>query len=217
MKVLIVSGGNVDVSFARDYVKKHVFDRVIAADAGLAACEKIGVVPTDILGDFDSLKNRTLLEQYQERGVPIREFPTRKDYTDTHLALRYGAEVGAKDITLLGATGTRYDHALANIGLLEEMAQESIGCRIVDRYNEIEMLCGQTEKRYQRWAELPYFSLLAWSRKVTGLTLTGFSYPLCDAELIRGISLGISNELTELTGTLRMEAGKLLVIRSTDE
>lgn len=217
MKVLIVSGGNVEVPFAGNYVKQHTFDRVIAADAGLAACEKIGVVPTDILGDFDSLKNRALLERYRGQGIPVREFPTRKDYTDTHLALRYGAEIGADDITLLGATGTRYDHALANIGLLEEMAGENIDCRIVDRYNEIEMFCGQTEKIYHRREELPYFSLLAWSRQVTGLTLTGFSYPLCDAKLVRGISLGISNELTEPIGTLRMEDGKLLVIRSTDE
>ena len=55
MKVLIVTGGNVDIPFAKDYLADQKFDRVIAADSGLSHCERLSLLPTEILGDFDSL------------------------------------------------------------------------------------------------------------------------------------------------------------------
>ena len=51
---------------------------------------------------------------------------------------------------------------------------------------------------------------------MTGIDLIGFSYPLSDASLYPAQSLGISNELTEDIGILRMRTGRLLIIRSSD-
>ena len=215
-RILIMTGGKVEDDFAADYLKDQTFTRVIAADSGLAACLRLSVTPTDILGDFDSLKNDELLEEYRTRGIPIREFPSRKDFTDTELAVEYARELSPDEIILLGATGSRYDHALANIGMLEKLAKEHITGIIVDKHNEIEMLCGYNEKIYRRREERRFFSLVAWGGPVTGISLTGFSYPLDDAKLYPSQSLGISNELTEECGILRMEKGKLLVIRSSD-
>ena len=119
-------------------------------------------------------------------------------------------------VTLLGATGTRYDHALANIGMLEKLTTLGISGKIVDKNNEIEMLCGKNEKMYRKIPERKFFSLVAWGGDVTGIDLIGFSYPLNDATLRPSQSLGISNELADETGILRMKTGKLLVIRSAD-
>ena len=77
MKILIVTGGCISLPFAEEFIKQRVFDRIIAADSGLAACRDLGLTPTDILGDFDSLKNRDLLTHYREMGIPVREFPSR--------------------------------------------------------------------------------------------------------------------------------------------
>ena len=76
--LLIVSGGSIDINFSKEYIKDKKYDRIIAADSGLAHCKEIGIEPTDILGDFDSLKNKELLEEYRKKGIPLREFPTRK-------------------------------------------------------------------------------------------------------------------------------------------
>ena len=86
-KILIITGGHLDVAFAEEYLKGKHFDRIITADAGLSSCRKLRRMPTDILGDFDSLADKRLLSFYEEQGVPVRIFPTRKDYTDTHLAV----------------------------------------------------------------------------------------------------------------------------------
>ena len=107
--ILIVSGGSIDVDFAKEYLRERQYDHIVAADSGLAHCKEIGIEPTDILGDFDSLRNLELLEYYRQKGIPLREFPTRKDYTDTHLAVKYAIDLKAEEVTILGATGTRYD------------------------------------------------------------------------------------------------------------
>ena len=105
--ILIVSGGSIDVDFAKEYLRERQYDHIIAADSGLAHCKEIGIEPTDILGDFDSLRNLELLEYHRQKGIPLREFPTRKDYTDTHLAVKYAIDLKAEEVTILGATGTR--------------------------------------------------------------------------------------------------------------
>ena len=130
--------------------------------------------------------------------------------------MEYARELSPDEVILLGATGTRYDHALANIGMLEKLAADGIEGKIVDAHNEMEMLCGQNEKKYKKRPERKFFSLVAWGGAVTGIDLIGFSYPLSDASLYPAQSLGISNELTEDIGILRMRTGRLLVIRSSD-
>ena len=130
--ILIVSGGSIDVDFAKEYLRERQYDHIIAADSGLAHCKEIGIEPTDILGDFDSLRNLELLEYHRQKGIPLREFPTRKDYTDTHLAVKYAIDLKAEEVTILGATGTRYDHILANISLLALLRDEGINAQIVD-------------------------------------------------------------------------------------
>ena len=56
-----------------------------------------------------------------------------KDDTDTEAAIRLAIEKGAQSITLLGATGSRIDHVLANIellgiGLTAEGTDADCGC-----------------------------------------------------------------------------------------
>lgn len=214
--ILILTGGRIDTDFAAAYLRDKKFDRIIAADSGLASCRRLHLTPSDILGDFDSLRDEGLLAYYREQGVPVREFPARKDFTDTELAVEYAIDLSPEKVTLLGATGTRYDHALANIGMLEKLTTLGISGKIVDKNNEIEMLCGKNEKMYRKIPERKFFSLVAWGGDVTGIDLIGFSYPLNDATLRPSQSLGISNELADETGILRMKTGKLLVIRSAD-
>ena len=217
--LLIVSGGSIDINFSKEYIKDKKYDRIIAADSGLAHCKEIGIEPTDILGDFDSLKNKELLEEYRKKGIPLREFPTRKDYTDTHLAVKYAVDLKPQKVTILGATGTRYDHALANISLLAFLKDNGIEAKIVDVHNEIEMLHGPEERKYLRSdiknPQNPgkeYFSIIAFSPEVTGIDEEGFSYSLKNGTLYNKESVGVSNEIMAKEATLRVKKGYLLVL-----
>ncbi len=229
MRILIISGGRISTDFAEELMKIRSFERVIAADAGLEVCRRLGIAPTDILGDFDSLKDRNLLRIYADRGIPVRKYPSRKDMTDTELAVSYAADLweesgGVKQgeekedsgIWILGATGSRLDHTLANIGILAPLAEKGIPCRILDDHNELEMLKGPCERTYSRRPGTEFFSLLAFGGHANGIDLEGFSYPLAGADLSPQVSLGISNEIIAETGKLSLKEGYLLVVRARD-
>ena len=62
----------------------------------------------------------------KEENVPIKKFPVKKDKTDSELSIEYLIEIGFKDITLVGAIGTRMDHTLANILLLNKLKKKDI-------------------------------------------------------------------------------------------
>ena len=100
MHILIISGGMLEENFIRDYMEKHKFHRILAADRGLVLCKKLGIIPDLILGDFDSTTSDAL--EYYRSTVPerIRQYPSRKDDTDTELFVLLALTAA---ITALGA------------------------------------------------------------------------------------------------------------------
>ncbi|MEO3945544.1 thiamine diphosphokinase [Gorillibacterium sp. CAU 1737] len=190
-------------------------DRLIGADHGAWFLVENGIVPDLAIGDFDSVtaEERHAIEE-KSRQMEACD-PIDKDYTDTELAVERAIAGAPSSITLLGVLGTRFDHSLANIHLLVKCAERGVPCRIVDAHNEIALVqpgAPQSVKR-SRYANV---SLLPLSLEVTGITLTGFQYPLTDARLTMGQSLGISNVLNGELGTVETKSGLLLVIQSVD-
>ncbi len=64
-------------------------DVVVAADGGLAYLDGAGIVPNQILGDFDSLGR-------QPKGANVTAYPPEKDDTDMLLAVKYGLACGCR-------------------------------------------------------------------------------------------------------------------------
>ena len=55
---IIISGGRVDLKSLQGMMDRHMDDScVIAVDKGLEICNKIGIVPDVIVGDFDSVSS----------------------------------------------------------------------------------------------------------------------------------------------------------------
>ncbi len=221
MKILIVSGGSLDIEWASGLLERERFDRVIAADSGLAGCDRLGIIPTDILGDFDSLKDPGLLERYgsMTRG-PVRHYPERKDFTDTDLAMQLAQVYHPDELVLIGGSGTRLDHTLANLNLLAFMEKKGIHTMLMDPNNIAEVMIGPDDRTFARAfskeTDREFLSLIAMSPEVRGIDLEGFSYPLWNGVLRASLSRGISNELLGQEGRVRIGSGTLLVIRARD-
>lgn len=215
---VIITGGRLDVQFASDFIKKENPDILIAADKGLAFCELTGIVPTQIVGDFDSLGEK-LLPKYEKMGVEIRKFNPVKDATDTEIAIRLAMELGAETICILGATeGNRLDHLFGNVLTMMIPKQEGIECFLVDKHNRLRILTESLEiRRDKQYGK--YISFVPLTTDVHGVTLSGFKYPLWDQRFhVQSFgSLGISNELTEEVGKITFRSGILLMIESADE
>ena len=138
-----------------------------------------------------------------------------KDDTDTEFAIRQAMELGAKEIVILGGTGTRLDHVLGNISLLGIGLKEGISIQLVDVHNRIRMIDKslqlRKDKQFGNMVSLvPYFGA------VKGLNLKGFKYPLQDFTMGGFSSLGISNEIVDEVAEINFAEGYLIVIESRD-
>ena len=214
---VIISGGRLDVQFASEFIEKEQPELLITADKGLAFCEETGVLPTQIVGDFDTL-GESLLPKYEALGVPIRKFNPVKDYTDTEIAVRLAMELGANKITILGASeGNRLDHLFGNVLTMMIPQQEGIDCFMVDAHNRLRILTKPSEiRKEEQYGK--YISLIPMTTDVHGVTLTGFKYPLWDYRfhIETTGSLGISNELAEEVGKIDFRSGILLMLECMD-
>lgn len=213
-KILIISGGTIVDSFLTELVRKEAYSMVIAVDHGLIAADRLNIGLDYIVGDFDSVSEQ-LLKKYQEISTPIQTFPAEKDKTDTQIAMELALMHNAAEIQIVGATGTRLDHILANIHLLMLPMQLKINAFLLDPNNKI-YLKNESFKLQKAKQYGDYISLLPFGERVSGLTLTGFKYPLHRITYSAGSSLGISNEIKEEEAGIEITEGILVVIEARD-
>lgn len=209
---LLVTGGTVSEDVFEAVLLEYNFKKMIAADKGIEAFHKKGIKPDVLIGDFDSA-NKDLVEEYKEKCEYV-ELPVHKDHTDTHMALLYAINAGCDSIVILGATGTRIDHTLANISLLKLCTEHHVKAYIIDAYNRISLV--DESVTLEKEQMYPFISLIPYTEQVTGLTITGFEYSAEDITLVAGESLGISNSIVENKGEIHFVTGELLIIESHD-
>ncbi len=209
-RVVIFSGGQLDL-WALAHVREG--DLLIGADHGALFLVEHGFVPYLSVGDFDSVTPEQLIRIREGSRKTEAYDPIDKDYTDTELAFERALEIRPDEVILVGALGTRFDHSLANIHLLVKAMQHGIPASIADEHNEIRLTADRLAIRGTGYSNV---SLLPLMPRVTGITLSGFRYPLTDAVLAMGQSLGISNVLEEEEGIITVGDGWLLVVQSKD-
>ncbi|MFR2188348.1 MAG: thiamine diphosphokinase [Blautia sp.] len=212
---VIISGGSLDPDFALAFLREEKPELLIGADRGICFLKEKGIHPTHIVGDFDSASGEALEYFKQFPEIPIRTFNPVKDFTDTAIAMELAMEEGADRIYILGGTGTRLDHVVANIKLLSHALERKKECVLMDAHNRIRLidqpLTIEKKKQYGK-----YVSLFAFGGQVKGLTLRGFFYPLTEYDMEAENPLGVSNEITAENGEISFSSGKLLVMESKD-
>lgn len=238
---IIVSGGDIQSDFALYFLKKNIEKagreniRLIAADRGLEFFLDYLILPDVVIGDFDSLSEdgKNFLEMQNEdipyggmlewklqkgegKVVEVVRLRPEKDDSDTQSAMNYAIQNGAKEIVILGVTGNRVDHLIANFGLLILAQKQDTEVALADRYNYMKLIpSGTILKKAEQFGK--YVSFFPLGGDVTGLTLEGFKYPLDKYHLTTADSgLTVSNEISEEYAKVTYESGTLLMIMSRD-
>lgn len=210
MRALIISGGSPpSLNLIKNYYKERY---IIAADSGCDVLFKYKLKPDLIMGDLDSI-DEYVLKEYLNNGIELTKFPSHKDYSDTELSVMEAIKRGADDITILGATGGRTDHLLANLNLLYLMNQKGINGRISDENNEIYLIESPAEIEGKIGE---YFSIFSLGKDVKEITLTNCKYPLDKYHLNPRDSLILSNEFSEGNLKIKFDGGPLIFIKSWD-
>lgn len=187
---------------------KYLLDQasyIIAVDGGFNHLRKLNIKPDLFLGDQDSADLESL-NKAKEWLTKTKIFPTKKNFTDSELALQIVFSesvfkinyINKPKIALLAAFGKRYDHLLSNQFLAEEYSHKA-DFILSDGLNLQYILRGPQHLKL-KWPlheseekQKFTFSLLAMSNQVTSLTLKHAMYPLRNFHLKHGKSIGVSN------------------------
>ena len=187
-KIIIISGGRFgDPIFFKKKIAEIGASLIIVCDGGVRHVQQSGIKPDVIIGDMDSIEPAQLTS-YSAQGVQIIKYPANKDFTDTELALDYVLNLKPRAIYIWGALGGRLDHTLANVFLLRKRTKAGIKTYLIDEYCEAFIVDKEAAFIDAKGVTV---SLFAFSPKVEGLSLSGFVYPLKDAVLTIGESLGV--------------------------
>ena len=213
MDILMVTGGRLDIDFLREICSCDKYNYIIGVDQGNDSLEKLMIEPDMAVGDFDSI-DKGLSERYRRLKSWIVLNPV-KDYTDTRIAMAKAIELKPESITIVGATGGRLDHLLGNLDILIHAVRAGVPAYILDECNRIRLIDKSCViKRSEQYGR--YVSLLPYTERVNGISLRGFAYNLEAASIIKGETIGISNEIREEEGFVSIEEGYLMVMETKD-
>lgn len=185
------------------------YDRCIAADSGADLAVEIGVGIDVVVGDLDSISGPTL-ESCRSGGTDIREFARDKDRTDLELAVEAAHEDRPDRLVIIGLAGGRFDHALANVGVLTAAARDGV---------EVDGLIGSSRLAVIRGTRTlagalgETLSLLPVLGTAEGVTTAGLEYPLVDEALLAGSARGMSNRFIAPEATITVRRGVLLAVQ----
>lgn len=211
MKAVIFGNAHVtDYSGAKGYVEGCGL--IICCDGGVRHTFNMNIMPDIIIGDFDSADSY-YIDYYKTKNIPFKSYTSKKDRTDMEICLVYAIESGADDIVILGGIGSRFDHSLANVFLLQLGLEKNVNVCICNENNKIHMI--DKEIRLKGKAG-EFVSAIPITREVRVVCTQGLEYPLRNETIFMNSSRGISNRFCSDEAYIKIESGLLLVIRAND-
>lgn len=178
---------------------------IICADQGLKFAMEAGIRPDLVIGDFDSYTANV------PDDMDMLKLPVMKDDSDTGYAVDYSIKEGAKEITIYGGLGGRFDQSVANLQIMAGAAKEIGTITLLTCNDEVYVTTQQVEIEQR---EGYYLSVFPLGGNAKGVTIKGTLYELTDHTMPCTGSLGVSNEITGNKCTVSVKDGILAVILS---
>ncbi|MEB3429516.1 thiamine diphosphokinase [Citroniella saccharovorans] len=205
--IILVSGGDASIPKLEQSLN---YKLVIAADSGVDNCLKLGLIPDLVIGDLDSISNDSL-NFIKSHKIKIFKYPVDKDMTDTELVLFYIQNNCPTDTTLyiFGFNGSRLDHSLINILLLDRYSK-FFKIKLINDNNIIQLI----EKKMIFPKDNYYYSLVPISNDGIVVSLIGFKFPLNSKKIEFSSSLAISNKIIDKEAVIYLHSGCGILIRS---
>lgn len=218
MRILLISGGSINIEWAAEFLKINNYDKIIAVDGGLSAANLLQLVPDVIVGDFDTVSSE-LLEMYSKdkRCRTVRLNPV-KDDTDTQCAMNIAIEMGAEEIDIIGGTGGRIDHGLANIFMLKMALEKGVRAVMYDEVNKVYVIKGHKRlKRDPLYGR--YISFMQLEGPALNVTMKGFLYNVehFDFDTSKEYRLGVSNEFKDEEAEINIGHGMFIVTEISEK
>ncbi len=205
--VIFVNGQIHDPELVRKLILEK--DVLIAAKGGTRHALLMGLLPSVVIGDLDSLKDIER-KRLEAGGCKLIQHPRDKNETDFELVLRYAVEAGFSQILIVGALGGRLDQILGNLSVLTGAEFTDLDIQMDDGVETARFIRQKADVQGEPGDTV---SLIPWGGEVRGISTTGLRWPLKNETLFTDKTRGISNELLGSQGLISIQSGLLLVIR----
>ena len=182
---------------------------LLAADGGANHLARLGMRPTAVIGDLDSVSVEARAWLGEGRMVHRPD----QDRTDLDKALEYALEeIAVTELVVLAALGGRTDHDLGNLGLL---ARRAMGERLVFVSQKMSVLAVAGEASLAAQAGETW-SFWTFDPSVR-VTVDGVRWPIENAEISAGTTPSISNEASGEKIYVNARGGSVIVSRRTTD
>ena len=215
-QALIFIGGDAPHAHALSY-SLHDVDQdalVIAADSGWEYAIAAGKTPHILIGDMDSI-NPQHLQDARDKDIDVIEHSPDKDHTDTELALHFAQSLKYDNIHVITGGGDRFDHVLAMIHSLVNVADEAtVTAHIGQSFVRIATPKEPTKINVSKGDTV---SLIPLGGHAKGVTTSGLKWNLTRSTLKSFESRGVSNVATASSITVHIRTGILAIFTTPTE
>ena len=199
MKTIILANGEFPKAEKTLQILKSA-DRIICCDGAANNLIVYGLEPNIIIGDMDSLAD-DIKQKYKDRIVTLKEQNTN----DLTKAVNWGIANNISKFYILGATGKREDHSIANIALLSEYSKIA-DVQIISDYGVFKSINKSTKFESFIGQQISIFAM----DYNTIIKSDGLKYPLNNMNLKNWWN-GTLNEATSNSFSVSFEQGTLIV------
>jgi len=182
-------------------------DLFICADGGANTAARFGCTPDLIIGDFDSIKKKTI-EHFS--NVDMKRLQDQNS-TDLEKALTAALQKKCKEIVVLGATGGRLDHALGNLSALIKFSGK-VHIIFIDNTGKFIAVHQSIEFCFPVGTII---SLLPLSR-CSGIVTKGLKWNLKNELLELGVRESTSNVVVSSPVNINVRKGNLIIFVATN-
>lgn len=213
LALLVLNGEVHDTKLSRGLMAAA--DYIVAVDGGYDHCLNMGVIPSLLLGDLDSI-------EAQPEGVPILAFNPAKNATDGEHAISLLAEYDFARIVLLGGLGPgRLDHVSYHFEALLGAVRNGESMAITDGKLWVEALKGPVSRQVHLADYFPEDMVVSLMPRtaIEELVLDGLKWAIDRRDLSVPTSLMVSNQTDPKRDNFKiaLQEGELLLYLNTDE
>ncbi|MCH5303599.1 MAG: thiamine diphosphokinase [Ruminococcus sp.] len=202
--IIICGSPDFDANFIKSFVNPET-DFIICADSGYLTAKRSDIIPHLFVGDFDSFSGEI------PDDIEVIKLKVHKDDTDSMHCAEIAAQRNFREVVLLGATGARLDHTLANLSVLEYLSDNKINAYIENEKETVKLLSigeyifnNQNEKT---------FSVFPFGCDKITISYDGeVEYPANNLTVKSSVAVGISNIFRCDSVKVRLSKGKALFI-----
>jgi thiamine pyrophosphokinase len=201
--IVVFAGGDPPPASVLEGLPESAY--VIAADSGFDHAQRLGAKVDLLVGDLDSISAEGL-----GLAGKIEQHPTDKNATDLAIALDAASRRRPSRVIVVGGSGGRIDHFLANAALLTASEYADLDLTWLPGDAVIHVVRDRIEVS---GSPGDIVSLLPYGGPARGVSTDGLRWPLIDAVLAPGTSLGVSNQMIDTKATVELRAGVLLTVQ----